>query len=82
MRTVIMIVGYGWALMGAANIVLMPWGTLSEGLATAGLMFNGLLFVLPGLGVGALGQNMRRRRDDGRAPARGQERVEPRPPAR
>lgn len=87
MGTLIMIVGYGWALLGAGNILLMPMETMSEGWLTAGLMFNVLLFVLPGLAVGALGQNMRRRSADRRRDLSAKDerrrgRVEPKPPAR
>ena len=53
-----MVVGFGWALLGAANIEQMPWGGESSGVLTFGLIFNMVLFVLPGLGVGALGKRL------------------------
>lgn len=61
MGILLMIVGYGWALIGAGNLVMAPWETMGSGWGVASLMFNGLLFILPGLGVGALGQVLRRR---------------------
>jgi len=56
MATLLKWVGGIWAVMGLGNLVLMPWTTAGEGLLIAGLMFNVLLFVIPGLivyGIGA-----------------------------
>ena len=45
------------ASLGFANIIGMPWTTMQPGapLATLGVMFNMLLFVLPGLVVAGIG---------------------------
>ena len=56
-----MIVGFGWALLGGANIVTMFVQTRSSGILLAGLIFNMLLFVLPGLAIGGLGLHLHRR---------------------
>jgi hypothetical protein len=59
MGGVLMVVGFGWALLGASNIFGMPWGEgESEGILMFGLIFNMIIFVLPGLGVGALGKKL------------------------
>jgi hypothetical protein len=55
------VVGFGWALLGAANIVMMISKRPESGIATFGLIFNVLLFVLPGLVVGALGSGLKKR---------------------
>ena len=51
MRTLIKVIGVGWAVMGAWNIVLLPWAQSPDnlGLLTFGMIFNMVLFVMPGL---------------------------------
>jgi hypothetical protein len=53
MMTLIQIVGAVWAVLGVANVVMSP---ATQG-ANGGLVvvFNGVLFVLPGLALFALG---------------------------
>ena len=48
MKTLIKVVGVVWAILGVWNIVLMPWAG-SLGLLTFGMIFNMVLFVMPGL---------------------------------
>jgi hypothetical protein len=56
MGTIFKIVGTIWALIGILNLVEMDWAHLSSAISTFGLMFNVLLFVLPGIIVIALGE--------------------------
>ena len=56
MAVLLKIIGGGWAILGAANIIMSP--SLSSGNETglvAVLMFNVILFVLPGLVVYGIG---------------------------
>ncbi len=57
----LMIVGFGWGFLGMANIVAMFFQTRSSGLLLTGLIFNMLLFVLPGLAIGGIGLHVHRR---------------------
>jgi len=43
--------GIIWALIGFGNIFLMPWTSSSVEFLTFGLIFNMILFILPGLVV-------------------------------
>ena len=61
MATLLRIVGAIWALIGAGNIVGMPWTELSDTFLGFGLIFNVLLFVLPGLALFGIGQSIARR---------------------
>lgn len=62
MAVLMMIIGYGWALLGVFNIVMYDnFQTASDGALGFLLMFNVLLFILPGLVVGSLGQNMKKK---------------------
>jgi len=62
MALLLKVVGAVWAVLGAANIVGMPWGDKgSTGTLTFGLMFNMLLFVIPGLVVYGIGAGISRR---------------------
>jgi hypothetical protein len=58
-------VGLVWAVLGVGNILLGFWNVAGDENAdvwsTAVLLFNMLLFVLPGLAVAALGQMLRKR---------------------
>jgi hypothetical protein len=60
MAVLLIVVGLGWALLGAGNFI----GTLgmqidkpvpSELMVTASLLFNVLLFIFPGLGLAGIG---------------------------
>lgn len=64
MGTLLIVVGLVWAGIGVLNLVMMPWaGSEPEGtLGTMGLMFNMLLFVLPGLGVAGIGSALTKRK--------------------
>jgi hypothetical protein len=50
MGWLLVIVGFGWALLGVANLAM---GALAVG--PFGLIFNMVLFILPGLVCGAIG---------------------------
>lgn len=50
------ILGFGWALLGLMNVTMML-GDAS--LSAFGLILNMVLFILPGLGTGALGLKLR-----------------------
>jgi len=59
----LIIVGGVWALIGVGNIVDMPWtGGQSSNILTFGLMFNVVLFVIPGLILCGIGAGLRRRK--------------------
>jgi len=62
MDTVLKIVGGIWAFLGAANIIMMPWTKSGEGLLTFGLIFNVLLFIIPGLVVYGIGLSISKKR--------------------
>lgn len=50
------IFGYGWALLGIGNIIMTPgWENETQDSLVFSFIFNGLLFVLPGLGIGSKG---------------------------
>ena len=57
MATLLKWVGGIWAAMGFGNLVMMPWAQgIGQGLLSVGLIFNVVLFVIPGLivyGIGA-----------------------------
>lgn len=61
MGSFLKIIGFVWALIGFANLFLMPWTTAGEGLLTVGLMVNILLFIFPGLGLYGVGTMMARK---------------------
>ena len=61
MASLLRIVGAIWAVIGVLNLFGMPWQTSAEGLLTFGLMFNVLLFILPGLVVIGIGEAIARR---------------------
>ena len=54
----LMIIGFGWAALGAANILMMFGNGASEGVAMFGFIFNMVLFVLPGLVLGGIGKRL------------------------
>jgi hypothetical protein len=64
MGTLLIVVGLVWAGIGLLNLVMMPWAEFEPGsaLGTTGLMFNMLLFVLPGLGVAGIGSALTKRK--------------------
>lgn len=61
MATVLQVVGFGWAVLGMANLFGMFSKGVSEGVATFGLLINVLLFILPGLAIGGIGTMMKNR---------------------
>jgi formylglycine-generating enzyme required for sulfatase activity len=62
MALLLKVVGSLWALIGATNIFTMPaWHTQSTVALALGLVFNMVLFVLPGLGVYGIGAVLGRR---------------------
>ncbi|NJM10001.1 MAG: SHOCT domain-containing protein [Bdellovibrionaceae bacterium] len=63
MGTLLKVIGAIWALVGFGNLVMMPWTEASEGVLTFGLMFNMLLFVVPGLIVYGIGSGISKRRE-------------------
>ena len=54
MAYVLMVIGFGWAGLGIANICTV-FMTGDVGLQALALIFNMVLFVLPGLITGAIG---------------------------
>lgn len=61
MGTLLKVVGAIWALIGLGNIIGMSWTESSDGVLTFGLMFNMLLFVIPGLVVYGIGSGIKKR---------------------
>lgn len=61
MASLLRIVGALWAIVGVLNLIGMPWQTSGQGLLTFGLMFNVLLFILPGLVLIGIGEAISRR---------------------
>jgi len=61
MGTLLKVVGAIWALIGLGNLIGMPWTESSDGVLTFGLMFNMLLFVIPGLIVYGIGSGIKKR---------------------
>lgn len=62
MATLLLVVGAIWAGLGALNIVGMPWTDRDlGGVVTFGLIFNMVLFVVPGLLLVGLGSHMNSR---------------------
>lgn len=62
MGIVLIVIGIGWALLGAGNILTMLSRTQEVGgVETFGFLLNMILFVLPGLIVGGIGEMLRRR---------------------
>jgi TonB family protein len=62
MEKVLQVVGVVWALVGVGNVVGMPWTQGSQLILTFGLMFNMLVFILPGLIVAGIGYGISKRR--------------------
>ena len=63
MGTLLKVVGAIWALIGLGNLIGMPWSESSNGVLTFGLMFNMLLFVIPGLVVYGIGSGIKKRQN-------------------
>jgi hypothetical protein len=61
MASLLRIVGAVWAILGLLNIFGMPWSGGAEGLLSFGLMFNVVLFILPGLVLVGIGEAISRR---------------------
>jgi len=57
MAYVFMIIGYGWALLGIANIFMMFPLEHGATVAVFGAIFNVILFLLPGYMIGAKAQD-------------------------
>jgi hypothetical protein len=55
MAQLLQVIGFTWALLGVGNVVMVFTRGVSARFATAGLLINVILFVLPGLAVAALG---------------------------
>ena len=62
MGTLLKIIGSIWVIIGIANIALMPWDNAGETLLGFGFIFNGLVFILPGLVVYGIGDLIQRRK--------------------
>jgi hypothetical protein len=62
MPTLLKIIGGIWALVGLGNILVMPWNDSSYTVLILGLIFNMVLFVIPGLILFGLGAAIARRR--------------------
>jgi hypothetical protein len=61
MSQLFQIIGFTWALIGVSNLVMVFMQGVSARIATAGVLINVLLFVLPGLAVVVLGSALRTR---------------------
>lgn len=68
MAGVLVVVGALWAILGVANLVGMDWRNLSSGIQTYGLMFNVVLFILPGLVLIGIGESIRKKNSQTPAP--------------
>lgn len=62
MDTLLKVVGGIWAIIGAGNLFMMPWAESSQGILTFGLIFNFLLFIIPGLIVYGIGAGISKKR--------------------
>ena len=64
MGTLLLVVGLVWAGIGFLNVAMMPWAEMEPGgaLGPIGLMFNMILFVLPGLVVAGIGSALQKRK--------------------
>ena len=71
MGMLLIVVGLVWAGIGLLNLVMMPWTEFDPGSTsgTMGLMFNMLLFVLPGLGIAGIGSALTKRKSGQQAVA-------------
>lgn len=63
MSLLLKIIGIIWAVIGFANLYSMPWDEASSGVQVFGLMFNMLLFILPGLIVYGVGAAISKKKD-------------------
>lgn len=64
MGLLLAVVGIIWAVIGAANIFGMPWMDPDlNGIVTFGLIFNMVLFVIPGLLLAGLGFRIGRKKE-------------------
>ena len=61
MGTLLKVVGAIWALIGLRNLFAMFWTDSSQGILTFGLLFNILLFVLPGLVAYGMGVRIKKK---------------------
>jgi hypothetical protein len=69
MAILLIVLGAIWAVIGLGDIVSMPWGgEHSSALLTFGLMFNVILFVIPGLILFGIGGLLGRNRSRPKAP--------------
>ena len=59
MDTLLRVVGVGWALVGVGNFITGARQGLAEGWIATSLLWNGVLFVLPGLALVGWGLRMR-----------------------
>jgi hypothetical protein len=63
MGIALLVIGGIWALLGLANVAGMLSNTdVGTGIQAFGLVFNMVLFILPGLVVAGIGEMLRRRR--------------------
>lgn len=61
MAIAMIVIGFGWALLGLGNIVAMFAKEGSTAIQAFGLLVNMVLFILPGLLIGGVGEMLRRR---------------------
>jgi hypothetical protein len=62
MAVFLMVIGFGWAIIGFWNIIGMLARTdVSSGVGLFGFLLNMILFILPGLAIGGLGALLQRR---------------------
>lgn len=62
MGTLLVVVGLVWVAIGLAYIVTMAWHMAPQPIATIGLRFVLVLFVVPGLVVAGIGSAIARRK--------------------
>lgn len=63
MGTLLKVVGVVWAIIGGGNLAGMPWAESSQGVLMFGLMFNMLLFIIPGLIVYGIGFGIKKKQN-------------------
>jgi hypothetical protein len=76
MGVLLMVTGAIWAIIGFTNITLLPWGESSDQALAFGIIFNMILFILPGFIVYGVGVGVRKKKAASTAPGI-EEAVEP-----
>lgn len=69
MSSLLGIVGGLWAIVGVANLVMFDWNTSGSGLQTYAVIFNMVLFVIPGLILMGIAKRLDSRKEATSTPA-------------